>query len=233
MIFPAFIFARGGSKGLPNKHLLKIRGKTLIEIAVDHCVASKCFDCVVVSTDDEKIAAVARAGGALVPFVRPASLGADNCPEMEAWRHALDWYTASVGSLPDFFVSVPATAPTRDPADICKCLDLYKTGEYDVVLTGSPAKRHPAFNLVKKTSGNVVKLLSDDGTSGISRRQDVGEAFDVQTCCYVVRPEFIYTNNSLFDGVVGMVEVAYRNSVDIDYYEDFVLARALLEESNT
>jgi len=77
----AFVFARGGSKGLPGKNLRLFAGKPLIAHAIEHALAVSRIDRVIVSTDSPDIASVARDYGAQVPFLRPAELAADDSPE--------------------------------------------------------------------------------------------------------------------------------------------------------
>ena len=118
----AFIFARGGSKGLPGKNIRLLDGKPLIAWSIEHALAVKLIDRVIVSTDSDEIAAVAIEYGAEVPFMRPPELACDNSPEWFAWQHALDFLRANEGDMPNMFVSVPATAPLRSPDDIEKCI---------------------------------------------------------------------------------------------------------------
>ena len=122
----AFIFARGGSKGLPGKNIRPLGGKPLIAWSIEHALAIKRIARVIVSTDSEEIAAVARDYGAEVPFIRPAELARDDSPEWLAWRHALNFLRETTGELPEVMVSVPTTAPLRLALDIENCLDEYE-----------------------------------------------------------------------------------------------------------
>src|SRR5437764_323228 len=90
----AFIFARGGSKGVPGKNIKPLGGKPLIAHAIDVARATPGIETVIVSTDDPAIADVARRFGAEVPFVRPAELAQDKSSEWLAWRHAIEWVRA-------------------------------------------------------------------------------------------------------------------------------------------
>src|SRR4051812_30459342 len=114
----AFVFARGGSKGLPRKNLQPLAGRPLVAHAIAHGLACPLIERVVVSTDDDDIARVAEAAGALVPFRRPAELASDTAPEWLAWRHAVVTYEElfGTGSI-DTFVCLPATAPLRRGED--------------------------------------------------------------------------------------------------------------------
>ena len=127
----AFIFARGGSKGLPGKNIRMFAGKPLIAWAIEHAHKAEGIGRVIVSTDSEEIAAVASQYGAEVPFMRPSHLAKDDSPEWLSWRHALEFIRNDEGSLPDAMVSVPVTAPLRQPVDVERCLELFSEGDAD------------------------------------------------------------------------------------------------------
>ena len=224
----AFIFARGGSKGLPGKNIRPLGGKPLITWSIEHALAVKRIERIIVSTDSEEIAEVARAHGAEVPFMRPAELAGDNSPEWLAWRHALNFLLETHGSLPDAMVSVPTTAPLRLPIDIENCLDKYEKGDADMVITVTDAHRSPFFNMVTKNADGTVGLVIPPKSS-IARRQDAPAVFDMTTVAYVARPEFVMTHHALFEGRVRSVLVPAERAIDIDTLLDFQMAECLLE----
>lgn len=223
----AFIFARGGSKGLPGKNILPLRGKPLIAWSIEHALSVKRIQRVIVSTDSNDIATVARQYGAEVPFVRPAELARDDSPEWLAWRHALNYLRDTTGKLPDAMVSVPTTAPLRSPIDIENCLDEYERGNVDMVITVTDAHRSPYFNMVKVNADGTVGLVNPP-QSVIARRQDAPLVYDMTTVCYVMNPEFVLTHNATFDGRVKAVHVPTERSIDIDTSLDFQIAENLL-----
>jgi N-acylneuraminate cytidylyltransferase len=180
----AFIFARGGSKGLPGKNIRLLNGKPLIAWSIEHALNVKRIDRVIVSTDSEEIAKVAKQYGAEVPFIRPAELATDDSPEWLAWRHALNYLIETKGNLPDVMVSVPSTAPLRQLVDIENCLDEYEKGCADVVITVTAAHRNPYFNMVKVNQDGSVGLVNPP-ESTIARRQDAPLVYDMTTVCYV------------------------------------------------
>lgn len=223
----AFIFARGGSKGLPGKNIRPLGGKPLIAWSIEHALAVKRIERVIVSTDSEEIAAVARRHGAAVPFIRPAELARDDSPEWLAWRHALTYLLDTEGALPEAMVSVPATAPLRLPLDIENCLDEYEKGDADMVITVTEAHRSPYFNMVKIQADGGVGLVIPP-QSAIARRQDAPAVFDMATVAYVARPEFVMTHHAAFDGRVRAVRVPAKRAIDIDTLLDFQIAEGLL-----
>jgi N-acylneuraminate cytidylyltransferase len=223
----AFIFARGGSKGLPGKNLRSLCGKPMIAWAIEHAKAVKRIQRVIVSTDSEDIAALARHYGAETPFMRPPELALDDSPEWLAWRHALN-YLQSEGGLPDAMVSVPVTAPLREPGDIERCLDEFALGGADIVVTVSEARRSPYFNMVKHNFDGTVSLVIPD-TQRVSRRQDAPAVYDMATVAYVASPQFVLTRNALFEGTVRAIFVPVERAIDIDTLLDFQIAECLMK----
>jgi CMP-N-acetylneuraminic acid synthetase len=226
---PAFIFARGGSKGLPGKNIRPLGDKPLIAWSIQQALAVDRIDRVIVSTDSLEIASAARNFGAEVPFLRPAALATDESPEWLAWRHGLQYLKATNGAMPDLMVSVPATAPLRLSEDIENCLDEYEKGGADVVITITDAHRNPFFNMVKPNFDGTFDLVNTI-ESTITRRQDAPKVYDVTTVCYVANPRFIMENNSIFEGNVRAVYVPIERAIDIDTLLDFQIAETILSE---
>ena len=154
------IFARGGSKGLANKNIMDLGGKPLIAHAIEHALRTKQISRVIVSTDSNEIASIAREYGADVPFMRPNHLATDDSPEWLSWRHLINFINNEEGYLPTALVSVPATAPLRNTSDIEKCIDIFFEKKADIVITITDAHRHPSFNMVKVKSDGSYELVS-------------------------------------------------------------------------
>jgi len=223
----AFVFARGGSKGLPRKNIKQLAGKPLIAHSIEAALQSSYVSRVVVSTDDEEIAQVAREYGADVPFLRPADLASDNSPEWLSWQHALE-FLQSEGQMPDVFLSVPTTAPLRAVSDLDDCVELLLKGEHDIVITASEAARNPYFNMVKVVNGRAELAVKPAMT--VSRRQDAPQFYDVATVAYAARSSFILNHKTLFEGRVGVVIIPAERTLDIDTLLDFKIADFLMKE---
>ncbi len=225
----AFIFARGGSKGLPRKNILPLAGKPLIAYSIETAKQISRVSRIIVSTDDEEIAQVAQDWGAEVPFMRPKELSSDNCAERLAWAHALQAIGNTKDGGPcDIFLSLPCTAPLRSVEDVDNCIDTYINYPCDAVITSSPAQRHPMFNMIiENTNGNVSLIMP----ANIARRQDVPKIYDMTTAAYVVRPEFIFSNKPLLEGRVKHVVLPRERAIDIDDALDFSFAEFLLTQS--
>ena len=123
----AFIFARGGSKGVPGKNIKEICGKPLIAYSIEIAKEIEYIEKIYVSTEDDNIANVAKKYGAdIIP--RPHNLAQDDSPEWLAWQHAVKWL-GEKGESFDIFVSLPATSPLRNKKDITQCLRLLSVAD--------------------------------------------------------------------------------------------------------
>jgi N-acylneuraminate cytidylyltransferase len=222
----AFIFARGGSKGLPGKNIRAFGGKPLIAWSIECALSVKAIDEVIVSTDSEEIAETSRKYGAGVPFMRPGELATDESPEWLSWKHALEYLKHSSGGLPEVMVSLPATSPLRAVNDVESCIDLFTKGGCDAVVTVSEAHRNPYFNMVRDKSDGSIELVMKN--SQVSRRQDAPIIRDLATVCYVANPEFVLSHDSIFEGRVKAVNVPKERAIDIDSLLDFQIAEFLL-----
>ncbi len=220
----AFIFARGGSKGLPGKNIMELGGLPLLAHGIRLAQAMERVERVFVSTDDPQISAVATEFGAEV-IDRPADLATDNASEWMAWQHAINHVRAQELDF-DVFISLPATSPLRNAQDVGNCLDALQA-DVDVVITVTPSARSPYFNMITTDSAGLAQVVL--GTAQFQRRQDVPPVYDITTVAYVARPDFILTHERLFDGRVRPVLVPKERAVDIDDAYDFKLAQALLD----
>jgi len=228
MISYAFIFARGGSKGLPGKNIKPLLGKPLIQYSIEVALQTSGIDKVFVSTDDNDIAKVSSSIGAIV-IDRPVELAQDDSPEWQAWKHAINWVKERHGEFEEF-ISLPATSPLRSVKDVESAILRKSNVGADICIAITPASRSPYFNMVKESSNNLIELVNKPDNS-ISRRQDAPEVFDITTVVYVANVEFIIKNNSLFDGTVTSIEIPKHRAVDIDNMYDFNFAESILNNT--
>lgn len=221
----AFIFARGGSKGLPGKNIKVLAGKPLINYSIETAKACPSIDEVFVSTDDITIAEVARQAGAVI-IERPSALASDTSPEWLSWRHGIEWVERHFGKF-KYFVSLPATSPLRDVSDVEGAITKLKNSLADICISVTPASRSPYFNMVKTLDNETCELvIKPEGA--VTRRQDAPDVFDITTVVYVASPTFIQKNEHLFSGTVTSVVVPKDRAVDIDDIYDFKLAEAIV-----
>ncbi len=223
----AWIFARGGSKGLPRKNILLLGGRPLIAHAIEAGLQSELIDKVFVSTDDPEIADVAREYGAEVPFVRPAALAEDESPERLAWRHAAQWVRTSGLPAMDVMVSLPPTSPLRTVEEVNQGIERFLDGGWDTIISVSRSRHHPSFNVVNMAEDGLVELVIPPH-KGV-RRQDFNPVYDVVTAFYITSPGFVMRADSFWDGRVGAVEIPVEHAVDIDGELDFEFAQFLFQ----
>ena len=226
----AFIFARGGSKGLPNKNIKILNGKPLIAWSIEHAKMVKRVDRVIVSTDSEEIARIAIEYGAEVPFMRPSEWATDNSPEWLSWQHSLKYLENIDGCLPDLMLSIPTTAPLRNVKDIDKVIDEYKKNDTDIVIVVTESHRNPFFNIVKEGRNGYVDLF-ESSSEVVSRRQDCPKTYDITTIAYAARPSFVLNKKSIFEGYVRKVIVPKERSIDIDTLLDFEIAEYMIKKN--
>ena len=223
----AFIFARGGSKGLPGKNILSFCGKPLIAWSIQHAKSSSRINRVIVSTDCKDIAKIALLHGAEVPFIRPSELAQDDTPEWLAWQHALGFIKEKTRKLPKMLVSIPTTSPLRSVDDIDACIDLFERKNPDAVITVTEARRNPYFNMVCQDD-NGRSVLACPPIEKIYNRQNSPKVFDMTTAAYIVKPKFVMEKKSLFDGIVYHIQIPYERAFDIDNKIDFDIAELLM-----
>jgi N-acetylneuraminate synthase/N,N'-diacetyllegionaminate synthase len=225
------ICARGGSKGVPRKNLRALSGKPLIGWAIE--VARKCpsIDRVVISTEDEEIARVARSYGAEVPFLRPNELAQDDSPELHVWQHVLRTLAALDDRMPDLLVNIPAVSPLRAVEDVEACISGLLDYNADLCITVKPADRNPYFTMMKIDEGWASPLITPPRP--IFRRQDAPEVFDIVPVAYAARADFVLRTQRLLNGKVRAIKVPPERSVDIDTELDLAFVEFLLERKET
>ena len=217
----AFVFARGGSKGIPRKNLQLLAGKPLLAWSIEMGQSLAEVERVFVSTEDPEITETALSFGAEV-ITRPTEQAQDTSPEWLAWQHAIKVVEEKHGQF-ERFLSLPATAPLRNQQDVKRCLNSLDA-ETDVVITMTSASHSPWFNMVQQEpTGNVCLLVE-----GVYvRRQDAPVGYDMATVAYVLRPEFILEKQRLWDGRVKGIEIPPERALDIDTPLDLEIARFL------
>lgn len=227
-----FVFARGGSKGLPSKNLRLLSGKPLIAHAIEAALACRSLNRVIVSTDDPEIADVAAGFGAEVPFLRPAHLASDTVPERQAWRHAIEQMELLEQERVDVFVSVPPTCPLRSPSDIDRTVDALISGDADIVLTAAETDCNPYFNMIT-IAGDGAAELAIRPTGHIVRRQDAPTVYELTAVAYAARRDPLFQFDSIFDSRASAIEVPRERSLDIDSEYDLQLAEFLISRRET
>lgn len=225
--FVAGIFARGGSKGVPNKNLRVVGGQSLIQRAVLHAKSTNHITKVLCSTDSLEIADEAKRFGAEVPWLRPPELAQDTSREWDAWCHMIR-YLKEIGDDPRYLMAVPCVAPLRTVDDLNKCVELASSSDADVVMAVSDAHKNPWFNMVTIDEETKRVNLVNEPSQRIYNRQAAPPVYDVSTVAFIVKCDFLLSSNSIYDGVTRAVVLPKSHCVDIDTEDDIEYAEFLL-----
>ena len=221
----AFIFARGGSKGLPGKNLKVLRGKSLLQRAVEVARSAECFEQIFLSTDDAEIAQAGRQLD-LEIIDRPQYLADDDSPEWLAWQHAIGTVKKLYGSF-DVFVCLPVTSPLREVSDIKVAIAKAMQDRNSICVGMTPSQRSPYFNMVSKCEGGQIQLICQP-EEFIPGRQLAPKTYDLTTVIYAANPDLIEKTKALFNNRVYGIEIPKDRAVDIDDIYDFMLADSIL-----
>jgi CMP-N,N'-diacetyllegionaminic acid synthase len=158
------ITARAGSKGIPGKNTKRLAGKPLISYTIECARASGVFDRLILSTDDEASAAIARELGCEVPFARPAALSADDTPHLPVMQHAVAWLRDAQHYRPDWVMILMPTSPLRQPKHIVEAVALAIESDADSVVSVDEVPPH----------FNPARMLTVDG-EGWARLYEGGQ----------------------------------------------------------
>jgi CMP-N-acetylneuraminic acid synthetase len=212
--------ARGGSKGIHRKNIRTIAGKPLLTWTIEVALKAKGVDAVVVSTDDEEIAEIALSAGAMVPFMRPAALAADDTPGVDPVLHAL-------GLLPQFneVLLLQPTSPLRTAFDIEGVLALGNETGAPSIVTVCESEDHPDWMYRIDTTGRLEPLMR---TQSAKRRQDLPDVYTLNGAIYYARSEWLRKHRSF----LGVETLGYlmpmERSIDIDNPLQWQLAELFL-----
>lgn len=218
----AMIPARSGSKGIPHKNVKLLAGKPLMGYTIEAALGSCYVDEVMVSTDSEEYAAVARSLGAKVPFLRPQALAADTSKTIDAVIHVREAYRER-GEGFGVLLLLQATSPFRTTEDIDGALEFFAARGRDGVVSISRCEVSPL--LIRTNHDGRLENLLDAGST--VRRQDMREYYVVNGAIYVNEMESLTSETSLNDNPNGFV-IPESHALDIDEPIDFLVAQALM-----
>ncbi len=190
------VTARGGSKGIPRKNLALVAGKSLLAYTAEAALAARRLSRVVLSTDDEEIAAVGRRLGLDVPFIRPAELARDDTPTVPVIQDIVRRLEATGDRYDALFILQP-TNPLRTAADIDGAIDLLeRTGADSVISFVDVGERHPARMKLVDAEGRVTDPPFAEVFEG-QRRQELSKLYLRDGAVYVTRRDVLMEQNSV------------------------------------
>lgn len=220
--------ARGGSKRIPRKNIRIFRGRHMIAWSIAAAQFSGCFDRIIVSTDDEEIAEVARSYGADVPFLRPSQLADDQASTQDVVVHALEW-SKKQGLPCDAICCLYATAPFVKPEDLRNAKQLLSSSQDGTVVFAATTFPFPIQRAIRLDQEGYASMFQPECFS--TRSQDLEEAYHDAGQFYWASPTTWRTITNLFQGARPLVLPRWRVQ-DIDTEEDWdraVLLHQLLE----
>ncbi len=221
----AIIPARGGSKGIPRKNIREFGGYPLIAYSIAAGLQAETVTRVIVSTDDEEIAAVARAWGAETPFLRPAEFAQDNTLDLPVFQHVLHWLAENEGYHPDVVVQLRPTSPVRPVGLVDEAVrHLLDHPEADSVRGVVPAGQNPhKMWRIDPESGQMKNLVDVPGIPEPynAPRQALPPVYWQTGHIDAIRPRAILEDNSMSGRVILPVMVDPRFTVDIDTPADW------------
>lgn len=222
--------ARGGSKRLPRKNILPLNGKPMINWTIDAALGVPDVTKVMVSTDCEKIAEVARNAGAEVPFLRPESLSNDTSSSTDVVRHVLEYYQEN-GEVFDYVLLLQPTSPLRSANDIKSAIGLLKEKCANSVVSVTECEHSPLWCNVLDDSLSMENFIKTDMKN--SRSQDLPTYYRLNGAIYLTNvSDFLedglfITRNKCFAYVMPSLR-----SIDIDHKLDYIIAEAIMKESS-
>lgn len=223
------ICARGGSKGVKNKNIKELHGKPLIAYTIEQAKASGLFDHIVISTDSDDIANIAKKYGAEVFFKRSAEISSDTSGKLDVIKDAFIRSEEYYGEKYDYIIDLDATAPLRIVDDIVGSFNQFKRDNNDNLITAMPSRRSPYFNLVEQDKDGKV-YLSKTLDDAIVRRQDAPISYDMNASIYIWKRNILLSENTIFLKNTGLFVMPEDRSIDIDSELDYKFVEFLLTE---
>lgn len=230
----ALVPARGGSKSIPRKNIRPLAGHPLLAYSVAAGLQSELVTRVIVSTDDEEIAEVARGYGAETPFLRPAALAQDDTQDLPVFLHALEWLEKEEGYRPEVVVQLRPTSPVRPPDCVDRAVQILREHpEADSVRGVVPSGQNPYKMWRIDARGRMLPLLRDGFEEPFNMpRQKLPPTYWQTGHVDAVRPDTILKKGSMSGAVILPIVIDPRYTVDIDNQRDWQRTERLLAQGD-
>ena len=235
----ALIPARSGSKSVIDKNIRRIDGKPMLAYSIEHALQSAYIGRVIVSTDSEKYAAIAREYGAEIPFLRPAAYATDSALDIDVFYHALDFLRTNENYVPEIVVQLRPTYPIRKVADIDAMIErIMQDTELDSIRCVAPATEIPYKMWLTEDASvpdagmfSIIQpLLTEIPECYNMPRQQLPKAYYQNACIDVIRARVILEERSM----TGKRIAGYfmERNYDIDTEDEFARAEEVLQIQN-
>lgn len=222
--------ARGGSKGIPGKNKKILGQKPLVAYTIEAGLESTLIQDLIVSTDDEEIAKIARSLGAEVPFMRPSHLATDTSPTIDTVAHLIQRLEES-GRKYDAVCLLQPSVPFRTIGLIDECIRMFISAESESLITTRevPHKFNPHWIFEEDDTEGRLRLATGE-IQIITRRQELPKAFFRDGSVYLTRTETIQKKESLYGDSIAYVLNANSPEINIDLPEDWERAETYLRD---
>ncbi len=217
----AIIPARGGSKGIPRKNIKELDGKPLIAYIIETALKVEELDRVIVSTEDEEIAEIAKKYGAEVPFIRPEELTKDETPTLPVLQHTVKYLEEQESYRPDIIVLLYATSPLLRAERVSKAIRMLKEGGFESILSVVEDKGHYWLEKDGKYERMYPKVVKN--------RQFTMPLFKENGAIYVYRRDILMKGGIMDDTTRGLLIMQREESIDIDEPIDFEITKLLIK----
>ena len=224
----AVICARGNSKGLKNKNILKINNKPLIFYAINKIFKNKLqYRCI--SSDSSKILNISNKLGLKNFFIRPKKLSTSNVSKLMVWKHALIESEKYFNKKFKYFLDIEITNPLTDQSDLKKFLkDFYKVkNKYDGMFCSRDSWKNPFFNILVKKQNKYV--VANQTRKKIVSRQKAPKTIDHIAAMYIFNSNYVKNSNFLLNGKLKTFTLPLLKSIDIDTKEDYELVKKIMK----
>jgi N-acylneuraminate cytidylyltransferase/CMP-N,N'-diacetyllegionaminic acid synthase len=219
--------ARAGSKGLPGKNTKQFCGKPLIAYAIEAGSNCEFIDNLIVSTDSEEIAEIARTLGAHVPYIRPSKLAFDITSSTDVVIHALDFFKDNMDQIFDYVILIEPTSPLRDSTDLTQAMKNLLKHDTAKSIVGICLTENQHPNYLYKLQNDNILIKYDNSNKTLPRRQDLDKVYFVEGSLYISDVDYFRQKNTFYhDKTIGYVIPKWK-SIEIDDIFDFIMAEAL------
>jgi CMP-N-acetylneuraminic acid synthetase len=227
----AIIPARSGSKRLPNKNMLSLSGKPLIQWTIEAALLVDEIDDVIVSTDSEDIAKFAKLQGAKVPFLRPDNISGDTATSVDVAENAINFFK-KLGVTYEYILLLQPTSPLRKAEHIEEAIVLQKTHLASGVVSVCECEHSPLWTNTLDESLSMDNFLTDFVKNN-TRSQDLATYYRLNGAIYLVNTEsFLKEKNLFLSENLLAYKMSLEDSIDIDNLMDFKLADLIMNEKN-
>ena len=224
-----FIAARGGSKGVPGKNLKNIEGIPLITHTIQKALKSNIFSHVIVSTEDKKIAKIAKQSGAEVPFLRPKILAKDNSTTIDVILHAIKKLEQMNYEF-DVIANLDVTVPFLRMKDVKGAVELLNRKKCDAVFAVYKQHLNPYYNIVEKNSNGFLKIVKPLRNKPKSRQSS--PIVYQMNGLHVIRKEIILKTKTWYTSKVLPFEIPIETRLMIDTPYEFQIAKQMFKIFN-